>query len=524
LAPFGVVAFWVALSATAAPPALPQTVTSLQMREPVEASAEAPPDAPLRAKLQPLPPEPLMQRPHYALATVETAGFLTLGTYWYWRNSDFNARDWDLIWNWDSWEKKGDFSVVRFDDNTFDTNAFWHPLDGAGLWLVARGNRLSPFKSLVLVTLSSIVWEYVVEFREYPSANDMIMTPLASAAVAEPAIRLAALLRAGNRGPISEALAAVLDPVGAINGMFEGRSARSQGGTDANGLPIEYRHRLEIFGGVGQTTFGGQREHTETRAGLDLFIDATPGAARPGRQRGLVGMGTLTYLRGGVAVDGEKLSGANVEGKLALAGVMWRDYEDAAIPRGHTLFLGAGSGFDYLKRASPLLADDRQANVRVAGPMVDWALARGLFTLHVAGDATYDFAQVTPLAGDEFLANYAALGGYPTVVSRERYYYAQGLSLRARAIGTIGRWQSGIDFDRDDFWPLGGLDRHGAPAVPGTMDSRSRRRAWVGVKPWANLPFMASVNGAQTTSEGRMGGVNVETSEWRASTLLSLIF
>jgi hypothetical protein len=110
------------------------------------------------------------------------------------------------------------------------------------------------------------------------------------------------------------------------------------------------------------------------------------------------------------------------------------------------------------------------------------------------------------------------------VVSRERYYYAQGLSLRARAIGTIGRWQSGIDFDRDDFWPLGGLDRHGAPAVPGTMDSRSRRRAWVGVKPWANLPFMASVNGAQTTSEGRMGGVNVETSEWRASTLLSLIF
>jgi hypothetical protein len=352
----------------------------------------------------------------------------------------------------------------------------------------------------------------------------MVMTPLAAMAISEPAIRVAALLRAGNRGPISEVIAAVLDPVGAINGMFEGRSARSQGGTDANGLPLEYRHRLEIFGGVGQTTFGGQQEHTETRAGVDLFIDATPGAGRAGRERGLVGIGTLSYWRGGVAVDGEQLSAANVEGKVAMAGVMWRDYEDAAIPNGHTLFLGAGSGFDYLKRASPLLAEDRQANVRILGPMVDWALTRGMFKLHLAGDATYDFSQVTPLAGDEFLANYGALGGYPTVVTRERYYYAQGLSLRARAIATLGRWEAGLDFDRDDFWALGGLDRHGAPGIPGTMDSRSRRRGWLGVRPWAAQPFMASVNLGQTSSDGRMGGVNVETSEWRLSTLLSLIF
>lgn len=518
---------WIALGATLsnAAPTLPETVTSMQMRAPEEETSAPLPEAPLRLKLEPLPPQPLPQRPHYKLAAVETAVFLGLGVAWYWRNPDFNARDWDLRWDKESWEKKANFSAPRFDDNTFDTNAFWHPLDGAGLYWLARGNHLSPVKSLILVTASSLVWEYVVEFREYPSVNDMIFTPLAAMSITEPAIRVAALLRSGNRGPISETLAAVLDPVGAINSIFEGREARSRDGVDANGLPLEYRHRLEVFGGVGQTTFADDHEETEFRAGLDLFVDATPGHGQPANQRGLVGPGTLSYARGGIALENENLSAVNVEGKVALGGVMWRRYEDAAIPDGHTLFLGLGSGFDYLKRSIPELREDRQANVRILGPMVDWALLRGIFKLHVSGDFTYDFAQVTPLAGDEFLAVNASRGGYPTVVTREHYYYAQGLSLRARAIGNLGRWELGGDFDEDDFRTFdGGLDRSGAPAIPGTADRRSRRRVWLGVRPWPTLPFMASVNGAQTVSEGRMGGFDVETSELRATTALSLIF
>lgn len=156
--------------------------------------------------------------------------------------------------------------------------------------------------------------------------------------------------------------------------------------------------------------------------------------------------------------------------------------------------------------------------------MVDWSLARGAFNLHVEGDATWDFAMVTPVAGDAFLATATSTQGLPTVVVNERYYYAQGLSLRARAIGTIGPLETGIDLGEDDYRPLSSLDRNDAPSIPGTTDRRARRRLWVGVRPWPTLPFMATVAGDHVITEGRMGSANVTASELRGSTALSLIF
>jgi hypothetical protein len=527
---------WVALAASLATSTLPESVTSMQMRnlssedESTDTGPEAPrsalPEAPLRRTLEPLPAEPAPRRPHYTLAVLETAAFVGMGTVWYWRNAQFNSRDWDLGWDWPSWKQKATFTAPRFDDNTYDTNAFWHPLDGAGLFLVARGNHLTPLQSLGMVAAQSVVWEYAVEFREYPSVNDMIFTPMAAISLAEPAVRVASLLRAGSGGPVSETLAAVLDPVGAANALFEGRHDRSHGGTDAMGLPLEYRHRLELFLGAGQSSFGAGRESsTNSQMGVDLFVDSTPGYGRPGRRSGLVGTGTLAFLRGGASIDDRNLAAANVEGKVAMGGALWRNFEppDGSRPRGRTVFLGLASGFDYFKRTNPLLSEDRVANVRVLGPMVDWSLARGAFNLHVQGDATWDFAMVTPVAGDAFLST-ASTQGLPTVVVAERYYYAQGLSLRARAIATLGPLETGIDLGEDDFRPLNVLDRNDAPSVPGTTDRRARRRLWVGLRPWPTLPFMATVAAHHVTTEGSMGGARVAASELRGSTALSLIF
>lgn len=523
MALFQTIGLWALGAALTAPvPAiepLPDSVSSLQMRE-----LSPPEEAVPRLPVEPVPAPLLTPRPHYALALLETSVAIAAGTVWYWRAAQFNSRDWDLHWDWPSWRRKLTFDAPRFDDNQFDTNALWHPLDGAGLYLLARGNRLPALQSLALVAASSVVWEYAVEFREYPSVNDMIFTPMAAVAIAEPAVRVAALLRAGNGGRIARSVAAVLDPVGAANRHFES-GAQEDLATDAWGLPREFRHRLELTMGFGRTDFGAGRQRSQGELGLDLFVDSARGFGRPGRSSGVAGPGTLTFLSGSAAVDDGRLVGAGVAGKVAMVGARWRHFDESLDrkPRGHVLFVGLASGFEYLKRATPTFDEDTVANVRVLGPMVDWALARGRFGLHAEGDASYDFAMVHPLAGDASLAT-STLSDLPTVVTRERYYYAQGLSLRTRLLATLGRWESGLDLEEDTFEQVDVLDRNDAGGVPGTADRRARRRLWLGVRPWSSLPLKATVAGDQLIRVGHMNATEVRASEMRASTALGLVF
>ena len=132
-------------------------------------------------------------------------------------------------------------------------------------------------------------------------------------------------------------------------------------------------------------------------------------------------------------------------------------------------------------------------------------------------------AQVTPFAGDVFLAS-ADTMALPTVLKNEYYYFAHGLSLRARAIGTLGRWETGVDLAQDDFRPINALDRNDAQNALGTADRRARQRLWLGVRPWATLPFKATIAGDHVARDGRMGSVEVTGSELRASTSLGLLF
>jgi Domain of unknown function (DUF3943) len=519
---------------TAEPIAEPTAPTAEPIAEPTaepiaEPTAEpiAEPTAPT-APATPVKAAPTGPRPHYAVDVFETALALTGGLIWYWNAAQFNSRDWDLAWDQRSWKSKLiTFEAPRFDDNTFDTNAFWHPGVGMGIYAIARGNHISPLKALAISAISSVVWEYTVEFREYPSVNDMIFTPMAAISLAEPAARLAAFLRAGSHNLIAEGFADLLDPVAAVNARFEHAAPRDVPVTDDWGVPVEYRHRLELFAALGDTDFGGGVQHFDGTFGADIFLDSTPGFGLAGERRRLVGTGALTFLAGGVSFADSHLVAAGLAGKVALGGVQWRRYEATfePKPRGHVLFLGLGTGFEYATRRTPgFPSDDRLGIVRIAGPMVDWGLARGNVSLHAQADASWDFAMVHPLAGDDYLAS-ASPDGLPTVLTREGYYYAQGLSLTGRLVAAYGRWETGVDVGEDDFRPLHVLDRNGsAGPPPATADRRARRRLWGGVRPWQRVPLAVTVGLEHMVREGRMSVIERSHSELRASTAVSLMF
>ena len=86
------------------------------------------------------------------------------------------------------------------------TNAFNHSLSGAAYYWTARSNGLSIAQSFLMANIGSITWEYVVEYKEYPSLNDVIFTPIVGIPFGEGLYQLGELFDRGSNaipGPSS---------------------------------------------------------------------------------------------------------------------------------------------------------------------------------------------------------------------------------------------------------------------------------------------------------------------------------
>lgn len=495
-------------------PALPPTPAPAAMPT---ADEEEPP--------LPLGPEPAAERSHPYLAAIETALGLAGGTVWYWWDSDFNSKDWELKWDWPSWRQKiVTFEAVRFDDNKFDTNSFWHPLDGTGLYVLARGNRLSPLSSFLMVAASSVAWEYLVEYRERVSVNDMIYTPLAGFALGEPAIRASQMLRTGSSSPLAAVAADVLDPVGTANRLVEGRPRRR--GWDG----LRYRHRVDLGAGYGSTDFGGGLARAESDLVGDVFLDMTPDSRTTGRRVATVGPGAMSYVSASAKIADGRSTESRIETRVSWFGRLERQVDgDLAIAGApavsRSFFIGLGSGFEYGSRSRPTLAsDDEISAARLLGPMVDWGAAAGDVRLHASAAAFYDFALVRSLAIDEYIANVGA-DMLPTVLSEQRYYYAHGLTTRLRLRAEWKRLEMGFELGDDEFWAIRGLDRNQPPVMPPQgRDRRATRQAWLAVRPFANAPLRATVAADELDRQGHFGASDRALTELRARAALSLAF
>jgi hypothetical protein len=120
------------------------------------------------------------ERPRYGRAALEEAAALAAGAIWYWLD-DRNIADWD----YPSLKERLNGEAWRFDNNTFPINYAWHAVNGTGFHAIARANGLSMRASFGYGFATSMVWEYVLEFREKVSINDVVVTPGAGLAMGE---------------------------------------------------------------------------------------------------------------------------------------------------------------------------------------------------------------------------------------------------------------------------------------------------------------------------------------------------
>jgi hypothetical protein len=177
-------------------------------------------------------------RPDYVRAAVENAIVLGLG-YLQYTTDKANQEDWDVGFDWAGMRSKLLLESASFDNNRFPTNWVTHPGAGLAYYTAARSNRLSPFASYAMAIGSSTIWEYVGEWKEHVAINDIIVTPTAGAALAEPLLQIGALMHRSRQNAGTRFFGWFFAPLKSIHDRMDGLDPKQADHVDDLGLPAE---------------------------------------------------------------------------------------------------------------------------------------------------------------------------------------------------------------------------------------------------------------------------------------------
>ena len=467
------------------------------------------------------PPETI-RRSHPVRAVLETGLAFALNVAWYWWDADFNSPDWDLHWDWPSWKKKLTFEAVRLDSNRFSTNAGSHTEGGTLIYLIGRGNGLSVGSSTLLSFGEVVVWEYIGEFYEKPSINDMINNPLGGMAVGEPFHQLSEFFSRGADNGINQILAAVFSPLSPANGWVDKQRPRRAGQLDGLGLPRDVWHRFDFSSGVASARFSEGTQRTESWLGLRTRINTVPGYARPFPRAGFFGAGRITSIDAGIGLGEEGTTGALFATRVGLAGYHAQNLHlDGDEVAGTSLLLSLTNTFDYSHRRRPGLPLDQIATFGVAGPVLDLVQRRGPLEGALHLEAMPELAMVTSMAADSYRAR-SGTEGLKSVLAEYGYYYAYGAGLGGQLALRFHVVEGGLDLRWERFGSIEGLDRFQERLNRDfhQVDGRSRSLIWLGVRPFGALGDIA-VSLERSSRVGKMADVQVTSAEQRGTLTLT---
>lgn len=390
-------------------------------------------------------------------------GILTLG---YWSTFERQIEDWDDT----TLAERLDGSAWRFDNNDVVLNFMLHPLAGAEMYAFARANHYSVLPSAGYSLLSSFLWEFVFEFREYVSVNDMIVTPLAGIPLGEFIHKLGLHLEQNRSSSWSSRLArwTVGLPL---------QLERSVEGSEVIHQPVELWHDFEASLGVHSTRSRLPNGRGRKTAGGSVWfrgrLISLPGFLTSSRSK-FFHQADVTNLEG--SIEGSNAGvGLTLDSDAIMAGWHWQRVSTAASPAArdhartnrrpvgealpsiyssaaapfhgrwaHSLIVGSSLGFRLVEsRASGFL--DRLGVVHLPGLAVDW---------DIVGQSPFGAPMATALsvrAGPDFAGagshayqiweenNPDELGKH--ILRNQSYFYGWGGSARANATARVGAFK-----------------------------------------------------------------------------------
>jgi hypothetical protein len=417
-------------------------------------TAHAQPDVTVR--VDPTPPS------HWKRMLVEVAGVFGVGEAYYYRgNGRASAYDWQLPGNWSALGRKLTGDGIRFDSNGFATNALKHPiLFGAAVHQLARENGYSLVESFLISSAVSIGWEFVGEWREYASINDLATTSPAGTPVGESVYQIVHHLR---------------------------------------------RTHFELHGGLGRV--GATSFQT---LGASTELDLIPHRAETADDSGTIRDGKKVWLSLELPFD-HAMRVVDFRSRTSLYGY-YRNHVDEG-GSGYNLFAGLAAEYDYLQKMDrPDWQWDLLANLQV-GPTVDLDLYSHGATLRAGLDLTGDFAMVKSYGYGKWRAAHPMAVVQGVLQNNPHYYYyAGGLSLAPRIAVDYGPLSAGAAVAGHAFSSLDGYDRDQEieTAHIHLRDSDRVATAWVGAQAFG---VMLRLSASDDHRSGQIGMTQDATTE-----------
>ena len=369
--------------------------------------------------------------PNYLRPALEIGAGLAAASLWYFID-DRNVLDWD----YPSAKERFNGEAWRFDNNTFALNYVFHPLAGAGMYVLARGNRMNVWPSFGYSLAGSTMWEYVIEFNEKVSINDMIVTPLSGLAIGEFFHKLA--LHVSDGSPLL--------------GWTFGLSVHGHRELDGLG-PVRQKLWNDLAFGYGFGVVepaGGSRALATHVVGFEGRFVSLPGYRAPGR------LGRWFHDAEFAAFELDLDLGANGPGVDSFAETLLVGYHFQDFPG---LFATGALGVAYQYRSTEAFGfDDRQGLLLFPGFSSELGFKRGPWRAALELRAYPSFGSMSA-PSYKLWREQIPEGRTKTVLQREGYSYGWGLFGQGEARIGCGPFELRAELVYGHFASIDGLDR-----------------------------------------------------------------
>lgn len=395
-------------------------------------------------------------KPHYVQAAIEAGIFLGLQTISYWARPAANQFDWDDP----AFKNRVNLTAVRFDNNLAFTNFVLHPMSGAGSYWIARVNDVPVPEAELYSSVSSILWEFALEWREEVSVNDMIVTPAGGIPLGAFVSELSDYLNSAPENPTvaKQAAKTVLAFPRLLHPWrVDPNSGPGHLPPDSLGFSSAFWHRFRVGYELARVDNGRNTDRLDVIQ-ADAELVSMAGFLRPGHFSKVFAHDNFTefHLRVGFTPSG--YTDVQFRSSATLAG--WYSQNFRRVRHGvtgHGELLGLTNGLRYVERTYGQ-ARDMFATTNIFGLSSGLWLGLGRLKLRLLADAHYDFGAAQSLALPQFRAEHPT-AQVKSVLEVQGYDYGIGPFGRVRGeVSTLG-FSVGGYVDYGFLKMIDGLDR-----------------------------------------------------------------
>ncbi|MGZ5468594.1 MAG: DUF3943 domain-containing protein, partial [Candidatus Aminicenantales bacterium] len=475
-------------------------------------------------------------------AIVQLGVVAVFSTYKYWRAYHEWIEDWQFELTFaDQYRRFLTTEAIRFDSNAYITN-WTHVLGGALYYEMARTNYLTWAESIMASFVSSAMYEYVSEWREVISVNDMFLTTFGGYSLGETFFQLSDYFH-HRKSPLLKALG-FMNPINEFNQWLDRKTAASRT------YPEPGWASLVLSAGWRRSSETGRGAFDAGLVGLETQLIRIPEYGRPGtfkkvlRDTSLSELSISAVLRQPLHGDVDLRPGLNQETDLyaRVVGLSWYRQSIDELGRGTVLSIGLGSALTYLRKRNavydarnvrahmdplpetPTDFRDKMTVTHLVGPVVDWTRFGRRLKVRAVADAYVDFALMNAFAFNAYSAVHP-IAGMKTTLNYYGYSYVYGGSASGRVDVDWGNlWVRGL-FSAHLWKSWEGLDRFENEITNNVnpVDSRTRFVFQAGWRlPSAPVRAFIGVEGIHRW--GRIGDVTAASQETRTFTGLSYLF